>query len=491
MSTVSLDDIVFTEKLDQNIALMKQIFAEDNTFVTRLVESQSEPKIRCALFFFDGMVNNAQINESIVKPITLWTNPDNRFVNIDVLSSQIIQINDSKITPKPADVMNAFLYGDTVVFIDNDCRPAVVNTKGFSVRSSSEPDSEKVLQGPREGFTEAFMPNLSMIRRRLKNHHLKFTYKTVGTETKTNLVMCYIDNLCDKAVLNEVKKRLDAYDIDSALDSNYIVECISDNKYSPFPTVGVTERPDIVAAKLLEGRVAVLVDGSPVAITVPQIFQETFQSNDDYYMNFLYANMSRFLRIFGFFLTISIPAIYLALLTYHQEMIPTKLLFSIASSRQGVPFPTLLEAIVLLMVFEILKEAGTRTPGTIGQTLSIVGALVLGQAAVEARFVSAPMVIVIAFAGITALLVPKLKTASLLLRMGLLLCAALLGLYGYLFGLALILLHLCSLDSFGVPYLTNIVSSIRKGKRDVFFRFPWFSMKKNHRFIAEQKEENP
>ena len=228
--------------------------------------------------------------------------------------------------------------------------------------------------------------------------------------------------------------------------------------------------------------------GTPVVLTVPHILQETFQANDDYYISYLYTNLTRWLRVLGFVLTITLPAIYVALLTWHQEMIPTRLLFSIAASRQGVPFTTFTEAVGILIIFEILKEAGTRTPETIGQALSIVGGLVLGQAAVEARFASAPMVIVIAFSGVTALIVPKLRTATLLLRFFLLICAAILGLYGILLGLALILAHVCRLTSFGIPYLTNILAAEKHNGQDVLFRFPWFAMKPDKRFLAGWNE---
>ena len=204
--------------------------------------------------------------------------------------------------------------------------------------------------------------------------------------------------------------------------------------------------------------------------------------------SYLYTNLTRWLRVLGFVLTITLPAIYVALLTWHQEMIPTRLLFSIAASRQGVPFTTFTEAVGILIIFEILKEAGTRTPETIGQALSIVGGLVLGQAAVEARFASAPMVIVIAFSGVTALIVPKLRTAALLLRFFLLICAAILGLYGVLLGLACILAHVCRLTSFGIPYLTNILAGEKHNGQDVLFRFPWFAMKPDKRFLAGWNE---
>ncbi len=474
----------FSPSLAENVRQMQAIFQGDSTFIYRSVENAAGT-LSCAVFFLDGMVNSQLMGETILRPLTQWQGREP--VTSEILAHRILQANDSKVVTKVPDMFNALLYGDTVVFTEGSPYPAVVNTKGFSLRSASEPDNEKVIQGSREGFTEGFMANLSMIRRRLSMPDLKFTFRKLGTQSNTTVSLCYIDSLCDKQVLAELERRLDSFALDSLLDSNYIAEWIADAPWSPFPTVGTTERPDVVAAKLLEGRVALVCDGTPTVLTLPHVLQESFQSNDDYYGNFLYTNIGRLLRLIGFFLTISIPAVYVALMTYHSEMLPTKLLFSVAAARGGVPFPTLLETLILLLVFEILKEAGTRTPGNFGQTLSIVGALVLGQAAVEARFVSAPLVIIIAFSGITALMVPKLKTATSLLRLFLLLMAAVLGLYGYILGISLILLHLCSLESFSIPFLINFLSVNTQSREDVFVRYPWFRMRRARRFLASRQ----
>lgn len=478
---MNLSAFQFTTNLDDNIKRMKEQFAHDNTFICRMVQGRGSPALRAALFFFDGMVESSNINESIIKPISLWEGAP---MPMDVVIDEVLHIDDCPFDPPVDKLVSAFLYGDTIVLVDGDSRPAVVNTKGFAKRGPDEPDNEKVLRGPREGFTEAFMGNLALIRRRLRTPDLCFEFSQVGSVSHTTVSVCYINGIADQTVLQAVRQRLKQIELDAVLDANYLSELMRDDRFSPFPTTGFTERPDIVAAKLLEGRIAIVVDGTPVVLTVPHILQETFQANDDYYISYLYTNLTRWLRVLGFLLTITLPAIYVALLTWHQEMIPTRLLFSIAASRQGVPFTTFTEAVGILIIFEILKEAGTRTPDTIGQALSIVGGLVLGQAAVDARFASAPMVIVIAFSGVTALIVPKLRTATLLLRFFLLICAAILGLYGILLGLALILAHVCRLTSFGIPYLTNILAGEKHNGQDVLFRFPWFAMKPDKRFLA-------
>lgn len=473
-----------SKKLDENIEMFKEIFKNDNTFRFRYIQSNVYSDLRCAIIFFDGMVNNGAINESIVEPIQLYNPKVSIRKDSKLVLEQIIEINEAKVDNNLSTILDSVLFGDTLILIDGDNSGVIANTKGFSTRGISEPDNEKVLRGPKEGFNENLMTNLSLIRRKIRNPNLKFSFLKLGSNTNTNASLCYIDGLADEKVLSELKKRIETYELDSAMDINYLIENIKDSKASLFPTVGTTERPDIVAAKILEGRVALILDGSPVAMTAPYVFLENFQSNDDYYINYFYANMGRVLRIIGFFLTISLPAIYLALLTFHMEIVPTNLLINIARAKTGIPFPMLVEAVVLLVIFEVLKEAGTRTPASIGQALSIVGGLVLGQTAVEARFVSAPMVIVVAFAGITALTVPKLKTSAVYFRLGLLILASMFGLYGYILGIGVLIVHLCAIESFGIPYLTDITSAKVGNYKDVYLRFPWFAMKKNHRFLA-------
>lgn len=474
-------ELQFTTDLEYNIRQMKQLFAHDSTFICREIKGRGEPAIRAALFFFDGMVNSESINLALVRPISRSTQAS---MPMDALIREVLQTDDCTLNPPTDKLFTAFLYGDAIILVDGDSRPVVVNTKGFAKRSPEEPDNEKVLRGPREGFTEAFMGNLALIRRRLRTPDLCFEFLTVGSVSNTAVSLCYINGIADQTVLHTVQQRIQSVGLDAVLDANYLNEIIRDDRFSPFPTIGFTERPDIVAAKLLEGRIAIVVDGTPVVLTVPHILQETFQTNDDYYISYFYTTLTRWLRVLGFVLTLTLPAIYVSLLTWQQEMLPTRLLFSIAAARQGVPFSTFAEAVGTLIVFEILKEAGTRTPDTIGQALSIVGGLVLGQAAVDARFVSAPMVIIIAFSGVTALIVPKLRTASLLLRFFLLVCAAILGLYGVMLGLTLILAHVCGLQSCGIPYLTNLLSAEKHSGRDVWVRFPWFAMQPSHRFLA-------
>ncbi len=473
----------FTRSVEKNIHMMQKLFEHDSTFLLRELTNKHDPSWRFVLFFIDGMANAELMSENIVEPLTHFQPPDTAPADlIDYLMRQVVEAVEIKRAAKPDDILSSLVYGDTILFCEGASDAIIIDTKSFPHRSVSEPENEPSLKGPREGFNETLMQNMALIRKKIRTHHLKMEFSTVGETTHTNICVTYIDDVVDREALRELKDRLSRFRMDGILDSNYLQEYIRDAPYSPFKTVGNTERPDIVAAKLLEGRIAVLVDGSPVALTVPFAFIEHFQANDDYYTNYLFSSVMRLLRVAGFFVTVLLPAVYVALITYHQEMIPTELIFSIAEARRGVPFPSVLEAFGMLVAFEILREAGTRAPAAVGQTLGIVGGLVLGQSAVEARLVSAPMLIIVAFSGVTALMVPRLRGANILLRALFLLAAALFGLYGCGFALLFVAVHLCRLRSFGVPVLVGAAAS--SGGEDILIRKPWFRMKPKGRYVA-------
>ena len=461
-----METITFTADLERNIRMMQELFRNDDTLIIRRAIGQNG--LRCALFFFDGMVNSLAINQSLVRPILRCEQPR---LSADILAAAVLQADECRVETDMNKVFAAFLYGDAIVLTDGDARPVLVNTKGFDKRSTAEPENERVLSGPREGFTECFMPNLALIRRRVNDPRLKFRFMRVGSRTNTNVCLCYIAGLCENSLVERLETRLTALDIDSVLDSNYLAERIRDHRWSPFPTLGTTERPDVAASRMLEGRCVIVVDGSPVALTAPFLFQECFQSNDDYYISFLQANLSRILRVIGFVFTITFPAMYAALMLYHRELVPARLLFAVSAAQRGVPLPIGWEILLMLFVLEALKEAGARTPGAMGQTMSIVGGLVLGDAAGSARFAAAPTVIVVAIAGVTGLMVPKLQTAALWLRFVLLAAAASWGLYGVGLALGLTLAALCRMHSCSVPYLLNLVPRISAEHEDT-----WLSM---------------
>lgn len=471
------------KSLESNLYLFKDIFNCDDTLIVRKFKMQSIDPLDCCILCIEGMIDIDVVNTNILQPIidntsTIGEDPLERLENYVIASHKIEKTSDLDA------LLEAIIIGNTILLVDGVPEALVISTKGWKFRDIAEPPSEKVISGPREGFTEAIFTNLSLLRRKLKTSHLKFKFLILGEQTKTKVCICYLEGIANEMILKEVEKRLFDIHIDGVLDSGYIEELIHDSPLSPFKTIGSSERPDVVVARLLEGRIAIVSDGSPNVLTAPFVFQEYFQSNEDYYSNYIFASINRLLRILGFLITISVTGSYVALTTYHQEIFPTQLLLSISEARQGVPFPSVVEAILLLFIFEVLREASVRMPEAIGQTMSIVGALVLGQAAVDARLFSAPMIVVVALSGITALIVPRFKGAIIIVRMLLLFTSAFLGLYGFVFGLLVVLIHLFGMRSFGIPYMGNFNSFKFQDLKDTMIRAPWWYMKYRPKFIV-------
>lgn len=477
---------------NEHINKLENYFAKDKTVKKRRFKPNNKliSSWEFCIFFVDGMVNSPLVNDNIIKPIQQHI-PQTAIGSdkLTYIEKHILQTNEAEQSDDLNKIIYSLLYGDTILFC-KDCNKALIlGTKNFTKRSVNEPPNEPLLKGPREGFTETVLINISLLRRKIRNKDLKVEYFELGEITKTTCAICYVDGCASERIISELKRRLETIKIDGIFDSNYISEMISDRKWSPLKSTGSTERPDIAAAKLLEGRVAIFVDGSPVALTAPFIFLEGFQSPEDYYVNFYFAAINRLLRIVGFVISISIIPIFLALMKFHRELIPSQLLLSMAASRQGVPFTITVEALMLLFAFEILREAGTRTPANMGQTLSIVGGLVVGQAAVNAHIVSPAMLIVIAFSGITGLIAPKQKSVIIWVRSALIVLSITLGLYGYILGMLWFLVLLCEQSSFGVPTLSYMPFVKLGTSEDSIARFPFHLMKKKNRFIAGWKNE--
>ncbi len=479
-TTEELCKLRFLGNLDKDIALMQDILSDDDTIIFRRFENRHDRKVRGCIIFTEVLVNNLIIDQNVVRPlmgvapqgIALGENLAEEF------AKAVINTDDIKTKVRPIDAVNSILIGDTVVLLDS-CESAVIaNSKKYNIRSISVPETENSVNGPKEGFTELIVANIGLIRRKVRNPNLKFRFFELGRVSKTRVCLTYIDGIADDKVIDELILRLSSFEIDSVLDISYVEELVSDSPTSPFATVGKTERPDVVAARLFEGRVALLCDGTPFVLTAPFLFAENFQANEDYYVSYYFATFTRALRFIAFFIAVSLPAIYVALISYHKELIPLKLLQSIASSRASVPFPAVVEMLLLLLLFDLLREGGLRLPKGIGVTVSTVGAIVLGQSIVEANIVSAEMIIIVAVCGIASFLIPKLETEIILLRLGLLVLSATLGIYGYAIGIVIFTSHISSLMSFGVEFTAYLMPSSREGAKDIYVRAPWWKMKK-------------
>lgn len=387
------------------------------------------------------------------------------------------------------DACRELLSGNTLFFLDGCGEFLSVNTKSNEGRAIEEPTSQTIIKGPKDAFTENIDQNVYLIRKRLRNKNLRIEPLTAGSVTHTELRLVYLNGIAKAEILQEIRRRLSGIQIDRILESNYLEEYLKDDKYTIFPEILNSEKPDSVAAALLEGRVAILVDGTPYVLTAPALAVEFIQVSEDYYHNFIVSSFIRILRLVAFILTLLVPSAFISITTFHQEMIPTQLLISIAAQREDVPFPAFLEVLMMEITFELLREAGIRMPKAIGSAISIVGALVLGQAAVEAGLISAAVVIVVSITAIASFAIPdySMSNAIRIMRFLLILIGGVLGLYGVSVAVIILTLHLCSLKSITIPYLSPVAPKIKGGGQDIFIRFPLWNMKGDPTGIATAK----
>ncbi|MGF7048909.1 spore germination protein KA [Paenibacillus sp. DS2015] len=476
------------KELDRNIETAKQIFADCSDMVYRNVQvAQGRDAV---IFYIEGIVDSQEIEMYMLRPLIQSYVEDEENGNKEDKEDKegkdsVLSFDDTCISLLQAtrathwgEIISSIINAGVVLLMDGESEAYLFNVKGGTRRGVEEPQTESVIRGPREGFTETLRVNTALLRFRVKNPKLKMVSFVMGEETKTDVVLTYIDGLIDPKRLRDIKKRLKDIKIDGVLESGYIEELIEDHPYSPFPQVQYTERPDTIAAQLLEGRFAILVDGTPFALIGPVTIWQLMQASEDYYERFFISNFVRFLRYLFLLIAIFLPGLYIAVTTFHQDMLPSTLILSVAAAREAIPFPALIEALMMEIAFEALREAGIRLPKTVGQAVSILGALVIGQAAVEAGIVSAPMVIVVSLTGIASFTIPRFNLAITvrLLRFPLMIMAGCFGLFGMIITTTWILVHLSQLTSFGVPYLTGLSPYSKEDQKDIFVRAPWWKM---------------
>lgn len=454
----------------QNVEMIHSLYEDcsDVVFRSFLIGDKRKAEV----IYIEGLVNVQELEASVLSPM-MW-NADE--VPLDVPS----WINEKLAVAKVIEVKTVqeciqfISVGQPVLLIEQENQGFALGFAQWEKRSVETPESEVVVKGPREGFTESIGVNLALVRRKIKSPKLKTKSMKIGRSTQTEVVIVYMKEIADETLVEEVHNRLSQIDIDGILESQFIEELIEDNPSTPFPLVYSTERPDACAANLLEGRVAIFVDGTPFVMITPATLLVLLQSSEDYYENWILSTAIRWLRYLFLLITLLLPSLYVAVLSFHQEMVPTRLIMSMASSRENVPFPSIVEAFMMEVTFEALREAGIRLPKQIGSAVSIVGALVIGQAAIQAGLVSPPMVMVVGLTGIASFTIPQhnLGGAFRLLRFPMILLAGTLGLLGVILGILAILTHLCTLRSFGVPYLSPLAPLKISGLKDVLVRAP-------------------
>ncbi|MFF5996170.1 spore germination protein [Lysinibacillus sp. KU-BSD001] len=477
--------------LSENIKTLKNTLGNSNDIILRELLIGKLRKQRIAIIHIDGLANETILNDSILESLTLHLTENPKIMSNEMnqyLKDYCLTVSDVKDIVDFTALYNALLNGDTIILFDGLTKGIAASTKSAKDRAISEPTTESVIRGPQEAFTETLRTNTALIRRKIKSPNLWIKSRVIGQETQTDIAIMYINGIANDKIVQEVLDRLDRIEIDGILESNYIEEMIRDSKFSIFPTVYNSERPDVIAGELLEGRIAILVDGTPFVLIVPALFISFLQTAEDYYHNAIISSFIRLIRFFGISLSLVAPSLYVAITTFHQEMLPTPLLISIYSQREGVPFPAFVEALIMEIAFEILREAGIRMPRMIGPAVSIVGTLIVGQAAVEAGIVSAVMVIIVALTAICSFLFPAygLSNAVRVLRFPLMILSGMFGLVGLMVGIMLIILHLCSLRSFGVPYMSPFAPLIVKDQKDTLILLPRNLLLTRPRLISQK-----
>lgn len=451
---------ILLKDLEKNEETLKKIFTDCDDVQFRKIEVGDVFRVKMTLIFIDGLVNKEYMAEHAIyslfieEEIKSFSLQGFKSSLIDVIAKEILTTIDIKEEFRIENILNAVLSGDTVILIDNVDKCLVFDTKGWESRGVSQPETETVIRGPRDGFNESVKVNMTLVRRRIKDTNLKIKMQKVGRRSMTSVAVMYMEDIVDKSLVTEVNERLKSIDIDAILDSSILENLIEDNYLSPFPQIENTERPDSVAAALYEGRVAIIVDNSPFALIVPATIGTLMQSSEDYYTRWTESSFIRIIRFLAILLSVLAPALYIAITAYHPGLLPTKLTYYLAASRVNVPFPAVVEAFLMELTMELLRESGTRISGPIGTTVGIVGGLIIGQAAVEAGIVSPLMIIIVAITTISSFAIPsyELSAGFRIWRFILIACAAIFGLYGIMLGVIILGTHLIKLDSFGVPF---------------------------------------
>jgi spore germination protein KA len=470
--------------LKDNIENIKNRMGNTEDLIIRKLQIGLTAQIEIAIIYVDGLADEKSIHQFIMEPLMLHGNilentnsEDDMF--IERLKESMLTVGQIHEIGSLDSLFEPLLSGNTIVLLDGYTLGFHISMVASEGRAVSEPSNQTVIRGPKEAFTESIRINSTLIRRKIKDPNLLLKSWKIGKVTNTNISIMYIRGIADETVVEDVCQRLGRIDTDAILESGYIEEFIQDEPYTIFPTMQNSERPDVIAAGLLEGRVAILIDGTPHVLLIPALFIQFFQAAEDYYLRADISTLIRALRYICLFIATLAPSLYIAITTFHPEMLPTHLLISIAAQRESVPFPAFIEGLMMEVTYEILREAGIRMPRAVGQAVSIVGTLVIGQAAVDAGIISSTMIIIVSITAISSYVIPQydMSIAVRITRFFFMALGAAFGLFGIFVGMIVLLLHLSSLRSFGVPYMTPVGPFIFSDQKDVILRVPHPYMK--------------
>lgn len=444
-----------------------------------------KPDISCVLIYFSGMFDEITIQKEVLGPMLVEPPEEGEDLVASIFDQHFLPLSDAQPFTGLEKGLDAILNGFGILLVDGEARMLELPYTSMEKRSIEEAPNESVIRGPREAFIEDININVTLLRRRIRSQHFKMERLTFGEKTKTSVMLAYMEGICPDSLVQEIKRRLSYLKIDGVLGSSYLEENIIDKPYSPFPQMQYTERPDTVAGAVLEGRVALIVDNTPMTLIAPVNFFMLLQSAEDYYQPFIAATWIRWIRMLFLLISLLLPSLYIAITTFHPEMLPFNLLISVSSSREIVPFPALMEALMMEIAFEALREASVRIPKSIGQAVSIIGALIIGTAAVQAGIASAAMVIIVSLTGIASFIIPNfdLGLSFRLLRFFIMILAGVFGIFGISCGLILIFVHMVNLEPFGTPYLSPVAPVRTSNLKDTLFRAPWWGMRNRPVFL--------
>lgn len=460
------------------VSNLKKYLKDSEDIIYKKVTINGKKEITATFVFIEGMINSTVINNYILKPFE----QEEIFKKIENQKELIKSITDNSVyflSQSPVkvlkDAISDVLSGNTILVLDEEKTAISFETKGFEKRSISEPLDENVLKGSKDSFIEVMKVNNTLIRRKIKTHDLRIEGQEVGEISRTSISIIYLESLVDKKILNSVKQKIQNITVGNIVSTAYFEDQMKDKKYSLFPQFIYTERPDKACANIMEGRIVVIIDGFPLAYIMPVTLPMFFQAPEDYSSNYIVGSFVRIVRYICLILGLFLPAIYIAVVTFHQDMIPISLADSIIKSKVDVPFSAFTETIFMLSSFEVLLEAGIRMPKAIGQTTSIIGGLIIGEAAVSAKFLSHAVVVVVAAAGISGFLAPNqdIGNAIRICRFAMIFAAYALGLTGVYLGAIILIYYLSTISTFGVPYLSPISGNNSKNLwKDTLFRLP-------------------
>lgn len=473
MEKKDYERLMVSTDLQENIAVFEEIFADCRDIMRRSMQLGKSGKVCCFLAYIEVTLSEEGFAGKMLNRMKDME-PEEIYRNLSVNG---MGIADVKQFDNFADVQMGLLVGDTILFVDGYAKALKFPGKGYPARSVPTADTEKVFRGSMEAFSESVKLNSALIRKRLRTPGVKVKDMQMGVRSKTLINIMYMDDLVEKERIEALETELQSYEIDGVLDSGILEQLIEKKWYSPFPQFQTTERPDKAAKAILDGRIVLMSDNSPMALLLPADINRFFIAEDDYYSRFETASLMRILRYLGALLAVTLPGLYLAVSTFHTQVLPTGLLLSFAAARQGIPFSPLLELLFMETAFELLREGSVRLPGVSSNAIGIVGGLIIGQTAVEAKLVSTIVVVVVALTALASFTIPnqELVNAFRLIKFFLIFCSAVLGFYGLFLGLLAVMIHLAHLKSFGIPYLMPFVGAELNGymdERDSILRMP-------------------